>query len=155
MINLPQISIDVARDYGQCFGCGQDNPIGLKLSFRWDGHSARAEFTPTELHQGWPGMVHGGITLCLLDEAMGYAALFEGVHCVTARMEVKLKHLTPVNETLTITSSVVKKTRRLIETRADIFLPDGTLVAEGTATQFVVNSHDREGKPGSDADTQS
>jgi len=152
MINIPKLSIDVERGYSQCFGCGQDNPIGLKLSFQWDGQKAWTEFTPTELHQGWPGMLHGGIIICLLDEAMGYASLFEGVHCVTARIQVNLKRLTPVNETLLITSSIIKKTRRLIETQAKITLADGTVVADGKATQFIVNSQNSEVKPDSNAD---
>jgi len=147
MTNWPQISINADRDYSLCFGCGQKNPIGLKLDFRWDGRIARAEFTPTEFYQGWPGLVHGGIVICLLDEAMGYAALFEEMVCVTAKIQVQLRRLTPINEPLLITSSVTRKTRKLVETRASIALKDGTLVAEGTATQFVASSPDKEGKP--------
>ena len=151
MTTWPQISIDADRDYSRCFGCGQNNPIGLKLSFQWDGKTARAEFTPTEFYQGWPGLVHGGIMICLLDEAMAYAGLFEGTICVTAKMQVKLRHLTPINEPLVITSSITKKTRKVVGTRAAISLRNGTLVAEGTATQFVVQSQNREDKPKSNA----
>jgi len=135
----PQISID-DRDYSLCFGCGQNNPIGLKLSFQWDGKTAKAEFTPTEFYQGWSGLVHGGIIMCLLDEAMAYASVFEGMSCVTTKMQVKLRHPASINKPLLITSSVTKKTRKLVETRAVVALKDGTLIAEGTATQFVVNS---------------
>ena len=123
-----------------CFGCGQDNPIGLKLDFRWDGKTARAEFTPSKLYQGWAGIVHGGIITCVLDEAMGYAALFGGVYCVTARMQVKIKRLPLVDEPLVITSFIAKKNRKLIEAKASISLRDGTPVAEGNATQFVLNT---------------
>ena len=146
MTNWPQISVDVEGGYSLCFGCGQDNPIGLKLSFQWDGETARAEFTPTEFYQGWPGLVHGGIIICMLDEAMAYAALFEGMNCVTAKMQVKLSRPASIDEPLVITSSVAKKTRKLVETRAAVSLKDGTPVAEGKATQFVVNSPDREDK---------
>jgi len=140
MKNWPQISIDTERGYSLCFGCGQKNPIGLKMSFQWDGKTARAEFTPTEFYQGWSGIVHGGIIICLLDEAMGYATLFEGMNCVTAKMQVKLRHLAPIDEPLIITSSTIKKTRKLVETKAAISSKDGTLIAEGTATQFVINT---------------
>ena len=136
----PQVSINADQDYSHCFGCGQNNPIGLKLDFHWDGRTARAEFTPTGLHQGWPELVHGGIVICLLDEAMSYAGLFEDMICVTAEIQVKLKRLTPVNQPLLITSSVTRKTRKLVKTKARVTLSDGTLVAEGTATQFVVDS---------------
>jgi len=146
MTTWPQISIDTERDLSLCFGCGQNNPIGLKLGFQWDGKTARAEFSPTEFYQGWPGLVHGGIVICLLDEAMSYAVIFEGMHCVTAKIQVKLRRPASINEPLVITSSVTRKTRKLVETRAVVSLMDGTMIAEGAATHFVANSPNREGK---------
>ncbi len=146
MTSWPQIAID-DRDYSLCFGCGPNNPIGLKLSFLWDGKTARAEFTPTEFYQGWSGLVHGGIVICLLDEAMSYAVIFEGMHCVTAKIQVKLRHPASINEPLLITSSIIKKTRKLVQTEAVVSLKDGTLIAEGTATHFVTDSTNREGNP--------
>ena len=140
MKNWPQISVDTEKGYRLCFGCGKDNPIGLKLSFQWDGKTARAEFTPTKFYQGWSGLVHGGIIICLLDEAMAYAVLFEGMNCVTAKMQVKLSRLAPIDEPLAITASTTKKTRKLVEVKAAITLKDGTLIAEGTATQFIINT---------------
>jgi len=137
MANLPKISAD--ENYSMCFGCGSDNHIGLKLSFKWDGKTARAEFTPPQLYQGWPDIVHGGILMSILDEAMAYAARFEGMACITAKIQVRLKRPAVIGEPLIITASVTKKNRRLVETKADISLADGALVAEGTATQFVVN----------------
>ena len=138
MSTLPQVSIN--SDYSWCFGCGQNNPIGLKLSFRRDGNTVQAEFTPGRLYQGWPEIVHGGIIASILDEAMSYAVHFEGMTFVTARMEVKFKRPAPIAEPLVITSSITRKTRRLVETKATISLRDGTVVAEGTATQFIVNN---------------
>ena len=152
MTTWPQIEIDTNREYSQCFGCGQNNPIGLKLNFQRDGNMAKTEYTPTELYQGWPGLVHGGILICMLDEAMGWVVMFEGMNCITAEMQVKLKRPAPINEPLIITSSITKKTRKLIKSKAAVSLRDGTLIAEGTATQFIVNSQvsdktDRGDKP--------
>ncbi len=140
MANWPQTSIDMEKALNMCFACGQDNPIGLKLRFDWDGKTARAEFTPTELHQGWSGIVHGGIITCLLDEAMSYAALFEKVDTVTAKLQVRIKRPIPIDEPLSITGNITKKTRRLVEVKGTISLKDGTPVAEATATHFVVNA---------------
>lgn len=81
--------------------------------------------------------------MSILDEAMAYAALFEGMNCVTAKMQVKLSRLASIDQPLVITASVTKKTRKLVEAKAAISLKDGTLIAEGTATQFVIN---KEGK---------
>lgn len=150
MVTWPRISLDMNRDYRLCFGCGEDNPIGLKLSFQWDGKTARTEFTPQGFHQGWPGLVHGGILVCLLDEAMTYTAVFEGINCITARIQVGLKRPAAINEPLLVTSSMTKKSRKLVETRATVALKDGTPVAEGIATHYVVSSNHRRDKHGAD-----
>ncbi|MFH1381665.1 MAG: PaaI family thioesterase [Chloroflexota bacterium] len=137
---VTKLSLERNTDYSMCFGCGPKNPIGLKLGFKWDGKTARAEFTASELYQGWPSMVHGGIIICLLDEAMSYATLFEGNLCVTAKIQAKLKSPVPINNRLLITSSVTKRTRKLIETEASVSLADGTTVAEGAGTHYIVNT---------------
>jgi len=137
MVTLPRVSIDT-RNFDMCFGCGRNNPIGLKLNLRQDGKTVRAEFTPTELHQGWSDVVHGGIIYCLLDEAMSYTAIFEGVYCVTAKMEARLRRPASIGEPLIITASITRNTRRLIEAKANISLKDGTPIAEGTATMFII-----------------
>lgn len=143
MAGWPQIPIDTEKGYSLCFGCGKDNPIGLKLDFKWDGKTARTEFTPTEFYQGWSGIVHGGIITCLLDEAMSYATRFAGMNCITASIKVRLRRATAIGEFLIITSSITENKRRLVKTEANISLKDGTPVAEATATQFVIDS-----KPG-------
>jgi uncharacterized protein (TIGR00369 family) len=138
MANWPDPKVDIDRGYDMCFGCGKANPIGLKLHFDWDGKTARTEFTASQVHQGWADVVHGGILLSILDEAMSYAAIFHGAHCVTARMESRIKNPAPVGQPLVITGEVTKHTKRLIETRASITLTDGTLIAESTGTMYVV-----------------
>jgi len=138
----PQVSIDTEKSLTMCFACGHDNPIGLKLNFEWDNKLARAEFTPSQLHQGWSGIVHGGIIGCLLDEAMTYAPYFEGLDCITAKMELRQRRPALIGESLVITSSITKKTRKLVETKATISLKDGTLVAEGAATVFVLHARE-------------
>ena len=138
MTTRPKIPIDTSKGWDMCFGCGKENPIGLKLKVEQEGKTVKAEFTPNEHHQGWSGIVHGGIITTLLDEAMGYAALSENVCCVTAKMQAKFKRPALINEPLIITGSVAKNEGKLLETKAAVSLTDGTLVAEGTATMFVL-----------------
>ena len=142
MNNWPEVSIDTVKSPTMCFCCGKENPIGLKLDFTWNNGTARAEFTPTELHQGWAGIVHGGIISCLLDEGLTYATYFNGINCITAKMEIRLRRPILVGEPLTITSSVIRHTRKLVETQATLSLKDGTPVADGTAKMFVVGARD-------------
>lgn len=148
MIIGSQMSIDIEESLHMCFGCGRDNPIGLKLDFKRDNKKARAEFIPDKSHQGWTGIVHGGIISCLLDEAMGYATYFENITCLTAKMQLRIRRPARVGEPLIIISSITRRNRRLVETEATIALKDGTPVAEGTATMFVIQP--KRGKVSSD-----
>jgi acyl-coenzyme A thioesterase PaaI-like protein len=144
MQNWPKINLDTQKGYDKCFGCGQANPIGLKLKFVWDEktRTASAEFTPGENLQGWAGYVHGGITACVLDEAMGWVAMFAGTNNVTAKMQVRFKQMVPVGNTYLVSCTVSKQTSRLIETTATLSGQDGTVYAEGTSVQFVVSAHE-------------
>jgi uncharacterized protein (TIGR00369 family) len=139
MANWPQVSVNTEKEFDMCFVCGQKNPIGLKLNFTREGKEVKAEFTPGKLHQGWSGVVHGGIISSILDEAMSYAALFEGVNTITARMQARFKRPVRINEHLTITAHLTKKTRRLVEAKAELKLKDGTPLAESTATMFIIS----------------
>lgn len=130
----------VSGEYRACFGCGQTNPIGLKLSFKWDGKTAKAEFTPTELYQSWRGVVHGGIVAVMLDEAAGWAMLFEGMNPVTTKMETRFRHPALINEPLIITGSITKKTGKRVEAKAAITSRDGTLIAECISTYLVIKA---------------
>ena len=146
MANWPQVSIDIEKEFNMCFACGQKNPIGLKLNFDWDGKAARAEFTPNKFHQGWSGLVHGGIMSCILDEAMNYAALFERVNTITAKMQTRFRRPAQIDEPLIITASLTKKTRKLAQAKAEISLKDGTPVADSIATMFILNQGEEKSK---------
>lgn len=131
------------KGYAMCYACGKENPIGLKLTFRQERDAVKAEFTPGEFHQGWPGVIHGGIIDTLLDEALAYVPFFLGLNCVTAKMEVRIRHPVSVGQQLFISSTMARKTRKLIETRAKIALEDGTAIAEAKAVMYVVNESKR------------
>jgi len=152
----PKVPIDPSVGWDMCFACGEDNPIGLKLKVKWDGKTAKTEFIPNKYHQGWGGIVHGGILTTLLDEAMGYAALYQGLFCVTAKMQARLRRPASIDEPLIITGSVTNDTRKLLETKATITLKDGTTVAEATATMFILGPmpsepSDKKGTPENNA----
>ena len=140
MINWPKIPRDLDDRTGMCFGCGRNNPVGMKLDFKWDGAIATAEFTPSQSYQGWKGYLHGGIILCLLDEAMGWASSHSGTDCVTAKVDARLRCMARLHEPLVITGKVVRTSRRLIETEATVSLQDGTIIADGAGTMFVVRT---------------
>jgi acyl-coenzyme A thioesterase PaaI-like protein len=121
-----------------CFACGPDNPIGLKLKFSDDGEKYTARFTAGPEHQGYDGIVHGGIVSTLLDEIMARYPYARGENTVTARLEIRYRQPTPIGQELTVTGWIVSKRGRIYETAGTVALADGTVTAEGKATVMVM-----------------
>jgi acyl-coenzyme A thioesterase PaaI-like protein len=132
------MEISAPEKYRLCFACGIDNPIGLKLRFRFEEGKAKAEFTPGPYHQSWDGVFHGGLLALCLDEAFGYVLYFQGIRAMTAKMELRIRRTIRIGQTIRITGEIRKRTRRLVETYAIAQLEDGTLAAESTASMFVM-----------------
>ena len=128
------------NDVPMCFACGRDNEIGLKLKFHQDREDIRAEFTPGEQYQGWPGVVHGGIICTMLDEALGYAAGFQGLYAVTARMDVQYKKPAVVGKKLLLSARVSSVSGRDVMSKGQIRDEDGTLVAEAQAKLRIIKT---------------
>jgi len=51
-----------------CFACGQLNPGGLHLEFDVSRDRAEARYTALQRHQGYDGLLHGGVVTALLDD---------------------------------------------------------------------------------------
>ncbi len=120
---------------GYCFGCGPQNPIGLGLTFGWNGTLYTSFWTPKQEHQGWADRVHGGLLALVLDEALSRAALeTHGLHWVTAELTTRLHAPAAIGEPLQVTAWVVSARPRLIvctgEVRTEV---GGQLIASGSA----------------------
>ncbi|MBN1161008.1 MAG: PaaI family thioesterase [Dehalococcoidales bacterium] len=141
MATIPRVILNTDLNEGFCFGCGQNNPIGMKLRFTRDGETIRTEFTPDRMHQGWPGLVHGGILYCLLDEVMSNMAYATGNTCVTASIEIRQRQPVEVEVPLVITAWITRHRKKVIDTAGKVTLKDGTVIAEATAKQFIAENH--------------
>jgi uncharacterized protein (TIGR00369 family) len=113
-----------------CFGCGARNPHGLRLDFRIEDKRAVAEFEPRAEHQGYPGLVHGGLIATALDEAMGWAMYTLGVWAVTGKMEVKYRRPLPLDAKATVSAEIVRNRGRWLEVRGEVRSAGGKLIAE-------------------------
>ena len=122
-----------------CFACGMENPIGLKLQFfQTAPDEVAAEITPDEKYQGFPGILHGGVTASILDEAVCRAHM--GVDPLntnfmyTAELSVKYKKKVPVGQALRVVGKQGRRMRWTAESTAVLYDADGTVLAEATAT---------------------
>ena len=113
-----------------CFGCGNENPHGLRMEFRVEDGRAVSEFTATRHLQGYPGRVHGGGVATMLDEAMGWACYGIGALGITMKITTRFRKPVPLDEPLTISGWVTRERGRYIELRSELRTAGGQLLAE-------------------------
>ena len=129
----------------RCYVCGPDNPSGLQISFRRDGtQGSIARYIARAEHGGWNGILHGGVTFALMDEALGWALYYQDLPAVTARVETQFYKPVPIGANLTVRAWVVKQRRRLFDVHAEVRMEDAenTLLAESNATIYHVDQID-------------
>lgn len=115
--------------------CGTENPHGLGATFYDDGQVVWTELTTEEHHQGWPGVLHGGIITAILDETIGRVAFLHDRWVQTAKMDIRFKRPTPLGEPLVARGELVRNHRRLMEMKGGLYLATGDeLLAEATGT---------------------
>ena len=116
-----------------CFLCGIENPIGLNLSFYQEGDRVVAHYCPKEEHQGYPGVLHGGITCALLDETIGRTLVNRDIWAMTVDLNVRFLKPIPLGQTLTVVGEIVRLRSRTLEGKGEIQLEDGTVAATAEA----------------------
>jgi uncharacterized protein (TIGR00369 family) len=126
-----------------CFGCGAENPQGLKLDFEVkedDGViTATSLLTLTRVHEGPPGHIHGGIIATLLDEAMSKLNRPLGLLAVTRHMEVEYLRPVPLGVAITVTGRHLKRDGRKLFHTAEIAGPGGKPLARAQGVFIVVD----------------
>ncbi|MFF7261625.1 PaaI family thioesterase [Streptomyces sp. NPDC008159] len=122
--------------YGQCFGCGDEQPHGLHLQARaGEGVSLTAEFTVKAAHQGAPGLAHGGVLATALDETLGSLTWLLRTIAVTGRLETDFVRPVPVGAVLHLQAEVTAVAGRKIYASATgrVGGPDGPLAVRADA----------------------
>jgi acyl-coenzyme A thioesterase PaaI-like protein len=97
----------VAGTFAGCFGCGPDNPRGLRLEFLRDGDAVVSHTSLGLEYAGYRSFIHGGVIAAILDEAMGWALLhLRGRYGVTRSMTVDYRRPVRVASRLTVRAGV-------------------------------------------------
>jgi len=123
-----------------CFVCGSENPVGLQLKFTHHGEGVQAEFTPSSLHVGYDGIIHGGILAALIDDAMANIWFVRGEEALTAKLEIRFRRAVRPEERLIIRAHPTGRRGALFTASAEVSLADGDVVAEGTGFLAVQNT---------------
>jgi len=118
-----------------CLVCGRDNPSSLKARFyEIEGGELLGVFAPLEIHQSYPGRVHGGAITAMLDETIGRAVNVDDPDAwgVTAELTVRFRKPVPLGEEVRVVARITRDSRRLFEGSGELLLADGTVAAEAT-----------------------
>ena len=144
-------------DEGMCFVCGRKNPKGLRVKFTVDRKALKiaGTFKPRREHEGYKGIMHGGLVGTLLDEAMVKLLWESGIPAVSASLEIRLARPAMVGEELAISGWVEEDRGKVIVTAAKVVDSRGNLVAEAKGkcmrveTSIQTSIHSKaEGKEG-------
>jgi acyl-coenzyme A thioesterase PaaI-like protein len=116
-----------------CLCCGEKNPMGFKMKFRYESEKILSEVVVPKEYQGFANVVHGGILGTLLDELMVNLYWLKDERVVTVEYQVRLKAPCPVGEKILLIAWPVETKRKIHFTAASACLANGIVVAEATA----------------------
>jgi acyl-coenzyme A thioesterase PaaI-like protein len=133
-VTLKHMELNDTTDYQRCFVCGQHNPYGLHLVFRLENNSIVADFQPREEHQGFPGIIHGGIVASVLDEALGRTSILaeRPEWTMTGRLEIRYRRYVPYGQLLRVRAFLGMQRRKMLQATGMLTLADdeNTILAE-------------------------
>jgi len=128
---------DVFDDDRYCFVCGEKNPFGLQLEPVGKDGKGTILWTPEKRHQGYTGVVHGGLISTLLDEAMAYAGMSVAGFCATAGISIKFIKPVLTGETVRVEAELIERRGPILKLSASVF-QGGEEKARATATFVTV-----------------
>jgi uncharacterized protein (TIGR00369 family) len=131
--------VRVQKNY--CFGCGKNNPDGMRLKFSYDEerNCFVCRFRLGKRYSGPPGHAHGGIIATLLDEAMGKVNKLRHVVALTSQITVDYLKLVPLNKPLRVESREVRVRGRHHINMAEILNPQGEVLARSRGLFIAID----------------
>lgn len=128
-----------------CFGCGVDNPRGLQLSPSMrtvDGELVVDARIGPEF-EGFKGVVHGGISTTMLDEAMSaLCTRVLGLRAVTGEISVRFVRPVPTETDLVVRARGRREGRKVV-CSGEISDTKGQVLVEGNGTWIVTGEADQ------------
>lgn len=118
-----------------CMICGdpEGNGDSLQLQFAVDDAGGVAsDFLVTARHQGYCGLLHGGMTSTLLDAAMTHCLFAAGIRALTAELQVRFLAPIALADQLQISARRLSGRRGLHQLEA-LICREGKPVARASA----------------------
>ncbi|MEI7879795.1 MAG: PaaI family thioesterase [bacterium] len=113
-----------------CFVCGEDNPHGLRGRSCVEEDRIVLTHVPREADLGYRHLMHGGISMTLLDEVMTWAAILTFKRAsVAAELTVRLQKPIVVGQKIRVEGWISRAKSRLVETEGRIVDARQTVLA--------------------------
>lgn len=114
---------------GKVWLAGQFNTRVPQLPLTFSGKTASGFWTSSELDEGPPDSVHGGISAFLLDVVSGGLMQQLGLRAVTGNLNIRYSKRVPLLATVELRSELVEVQRRKHIVKGEIVLDGETLVS--------------------------
>jgi acyl-coenzyme A thioesterase PaaI-like protein len=118
----------------ECVICGPESRTGLRVRFRRRGGAIVASFTPGAPHQGYRGLMSGGLLAAIFDCLHYRLALVRGVV-----LEVDYRAPVPLGRPVRFEARLIARRGRVFDTRAVARLHGGALAAESRAIYVEIS----------------
>lgn len=136
-----------------CFGCGRNNPHGLRIETYWDGSEGVCRYRPRPEYTAFPGAVYGGLIASLIDCHSMATAMAVGTEAagltlghdlllpfVTGNLNVSFLSPTPVGVEIELRARVKELGPRKIVVTCSV-LAEGRECARGEVVAVRVPSN--------------
>lgn len=130
-------------DSGDCFFCGESNPVGLKLTFYETDTEPRelvCRWSPPSIYKGLGRILHGGIQSGLFDEIMGWTTgHFFKQSGVTLGLNIRFLKPVFVEQEIEIRCRIDSQDRDKVHLIAEITNEKGILCTKATGTYLMLS----------------
>ncbi len=120
-----------------CFVCEPRNQLGLRIPFFHDSDAriVFAEFELDDTFSGAPTLVHGGVTLAVLDEAMAWACIaIGGRWAVTSETSARFHRAVRIGSLYRVEAEVTDHVDTTMRTIGRVLDRRGELRVEASAS---------------------
>src|SRR5207302_10595209 len=116
----------------------------LKMVFRLDGDTVVSDFRPEAEHQGFPGIIHGGIVAAVLDEALNRTTMLTDTPAwtMTGRLDVRYRRYVPYGPLLRVRAKLGLQRGRMSQASGYLTLAEdeSVVLAEAHGTFMALSN---------------
>ena len=121
-----------------CFGCSTTNPKSLKIRFYNTATGVGCLWDAVSGFESYPNIIHGGISMTILDELLGFTAMKEtGFFCVTLEASTKWFQSLPLGEKVTGTARTISKYKQFLRVEGCLYNSAGKIIQTMTGLYYV------------------